>query len=102
MDMDNYHNYAKDCIHLHACRLMAKRYRDAGCKHVARHCDDECICYQRAVMHECCDLDDALSVARDGCRMASMGWHENDAVIMADFPTFIAWEILNGDLCADD
>lgn len=37
---------AQDCIHLHACRRLAKLYKDSGQAYVPRHCDKECPCYQ--------------------------------------------------------
>ena len=37
---------AQNCIHLHACRRIARLYKDAGREYVPRHCDDECPCYQ--------------------------------------------------------
>lgn len=37
---------AQNCIHLHACRRIAKLYKDAGNPYIPRHCDSECSCYQ--------------------------------------------------------
>ena len=47
-DGSRFKSYMDDCIHLHACRMLAWRYRDAGCKPVARKCTRECPCYQSA------------------------------------------------------
>lgn len=44
----DYGNYMRDCIHLHACRSLHKRFRIAGARYVARFCNDDCRCYQTA------------------------------------------------------
>ena len=94
-----YYDCMEDCIHLHACRLLAKRYRNAGSKFVARFCNDECPAYQR--MREVCvvSADDACYTARhqyDGPQDPC------DAYCAWDFPSFTAYEIENGARCKDE
>lgn len=96
-------DYMADCIHLHACRRMAKVYRDAGAKFAARGCDEGCTCYQRAILLDAVSIDDALDVARDGISTVRAGVTDPyDVYAPQDFPTIAAYEIENGERCADD
>ena len=107
----NYGNYAEDCIHLHACRLMARRYRHAGCKHVARHCDDECVCYQTFEVvdeMEYIDPGTASRIAQSAVDDLAYGYSEDD--LQVEISAFIAANtevreiglIVNGVNCTDD
>lgn len=94
-----YNDFMENCIHLHACRLLAKRYRDAGSKHVARFCNEDCPAYQ--AMREVCVVG-----ADDACYVARMQYDgpqdPYDAYCAWDFPTFTAYEIENGPRCNDE
>lgn len=88
----NFGNYAEDCIHLHACRLLAKRYRDAGCKHVARFCNEDCPAYDDAYVgdeaseiHTWVTASDAARMARSLAYMIRSGYDEFDTFCTSDF-----------------
>lgn len=93
----NYGNYAEDCIHLHACRLLAKRYRDAGRQHVARGCNESCCAYESEddfIREEDFRLsesdtwittEDAARWARSQAHMIRSGYDEFDVYCARDF-----------------
>lgn len=95
-------NYMSDCIHLHACRCLHKRYRMAGRKYVARECNERCMAYQRARKVYLFEPSTALEWARDGARMIRAGYDEYDTWCMGDIPFVEAYVIENGDNCSDD
>lgn len=94
-----FNTFMDDCIHLHACRLLAKRYRDAGARHVARFCNDECVAYQKAIQIEAVTPDSACHTARvqyDG------NSDPGDVYCPWDFESETAYVIVNGDFCDDE
>ena len=96
----DYGNYMTDCIHLHACRCLHKRYRIAGAEHVARSCNEECRAYQRAVMSlEACEATAALRWARDGADGIRRGYDEYDVWCLGDIPVYDAYVIEDGPYC---
>ena len=94
-------NYMSDCLHLHACRLVARRYRHAGVKHVARCCNEDCTAYQKATSVYAVEVDDALLVARDGASSIRDGYDEYDVYCAWDFPGEQMLIVENGPMCKD-
>ncbi len=88
-----------DCIHLHACRSLAKRYKSAGVKHVARFCNEGCRCYQTLRSVLLVRPEDAADVARLQYDGASDPY---DVYVQDDFPTVRAVIIENGPYCQDE
>ena len=93
-----YYDCMEDCIHLHACRLLAKRYRDAGSKFVPRYCNEDCPAYQRMREVYVVGVEDACYTAR---RQYDGPQDPYDAYCSWDFDAFTAYEIENGDCCSD-
>lgn len=92
----------EDCIHIHACRLLVKRYRDAGRRHVPRFCNDECLCYQTAEKVYVCEVENAVDVARSGAESIRGGYDEYDVYCSWDFGGEECYRITNGEYCNDD
>ena len=96
--------FAEDCIHLHACRRMAKIYRESKSfksYFIKRECNEECTAYQKAKRRLVVTFDDAYDAAKEGIRMSELGYGVGDAIAPQDFETFYAYEIVNGENCED-
>lgn len=98
-------DYAEDCIHLHACRRMAKIYRESKSfksYFIARGCGEECTAYQRAEKVYAIEATVAYDIAVDGAYMAQSGYAvEGDALCLADFAGEYLYRIVNGDNCTN-
>lgn len=104
-ETDQYNSFMEDCIHLHACRMVARRYKNAGCKFVARGCNDSCRCYQQArkvYLSNYISHEDAADVAR---RQYDGPNDPYDVYCAWDFDGYTsgeAFEIINGSECTSD
>ena len=90
--MANYrgYEYARDCIHLKACRRLSKIAIDNN-KRFTRGCNENCSAYISGEQGAYCTVDDAWRVAvdrYDGDR------DPYDAYAHCDFPSYTLAEIL--------
>lgn len=96
------HDFMEDCIHLHACRSLHKRFINAGmvgAKYVARHCDINCRCYQYYEAVEVLTPDEAAGTAQGLYDGPS---EPGDVFCPWDFPAETVMVVRNGPHCTTD
>lgn len=79
--------FCQDCIHLKACRRMAKIYKSNGSKFVARGCNEDCSAYLTADEI----ADKAARVANDLLSDLRYGYSPDDLCVESS--RFMADEI---------
>lgn len=88
----NYGNYMDDCIHLHACRRMAKIWRESakpkstGANFVARGCNETCAAYLR--MCDVVPTEFAIRCVRSLARNIAYGHSEDDELVLCENAIF--------------
>ena len=68
---------AEDCIHLRACRRLAKIYKNNGSKFAPRHCNEACTAYMNADEI----IDKATDVAKSLISDCEAGFSSDDLCV---------------------
>ena len=79
----SYNNYMKDCVHLKACRRMAKKAKIEG-HPFTRGCNEACTAYVPGDEGEYVTVETAVRYARSGASSIRSGYDAYDVYCTQD------------------